>query len=627
DEPSVETRLRALVDEYGQFDGPQAAIYLPELHAEMLYALARQVEPADAPCFTAAARSPSAEVRLAVLECWAKAGHGELPTRVADLRADPSAPVRVAALRALAARKHPRTLEWSKAAMHDYLLDVRLAAIAAAGTIGGDEARAAVEQQMHQDSEILRAAAVLALAELGDERSVRTAAADKSWRVRKVAAKMLVRQQPDDVRTVIRTLLADPSAEVQRETIQAVDVWPLEAAGPLLLEALAHSTYLARKTAGEELARRWPPAGEFTADLPVERRDEVIARLWQQWRAEHPIDAVAVVSHAAASAAVAAPPSGEELAQVQALLATLQSERSTEEARRAALVAMRERGARLMPILSVLRLEREQQLPENIYRELLPSLDPQFVTLAQLTSADVDARRRASSDLAQAALQKPLPPLVVDRVASLGAAESDPLVCRWLLAAVRDDASGAGQPLVYAGMSHPADEVRRLACEQLARNARREDGEVLARALDDPYPPVVCAAVRGLGRPGVLQQPDRLVSLLGTNDKTVRLATAATLARLELPEGRAALERLAHDSDGEVRRHTAVAIGELQDPQYEPVLIELLDDPVARRAAVESLPRSVGRDIAQPPGTSPLSLVEKIDRWKRWWAEQADVVH
>lgn len=626
DEPSIPAALQGLVAEYGQYEGPSAAGYLPELHAELLYALARHVSPADAPCFTSAARSPSPEVRLAALECWAKADHGELPTTVADLRADPNDRVRVAALRAIAARKHPRTLEWSKAAMSDYLLDVRLTAIAAAGSVGGADARAVVEKQLHEDSEIIRAAAVIALAELGDEDSVRAAAADKSWRVRKVASEMLVRQQPAEVRSLVRALMADPSAEVQRQTIQAIDAWPIEAAGPLLLEALAHSTYLARKTAGEQLARRWPPAAEFTADLPAERREEVIARLWRQWRAEHPVAEVAAAASPSKPAGEIAPASAAELQQVQTLLETLQSERSTEEARRAALAAMRERGARLVPILGTLRLEREAQLPESVYRELLPALDPQFRTLELLASSDVEARRRASSDLAQAALQNPLSALVVDRISSLGAAESDQLVCRWLLAAVRDDPSGLARPLVYAGISHPADEIRRLACEQLARSARPEDCGVLLPALQDSYPPVVRAAVRGLSRPGVLQQPDCLLGLLGSPDKSVRLETAAALARLRSPAGRPALERLAHDNDGEVRRQTAVAIGELQDPRYEPLLIELLDDPVARRAAVESLPRAAGRDIAAPAEGAPLSLVEKIDRWKHWWAQQGDVV-
>ena len=61
-------------------------------------------------------------------------------------------------------------------------------------------------------------------------------------------------------------------------------------------------------------------------------------------------------------------------------------------------------------------------------------------------------------------------------------------------------------------------------------------------------------------------------------------------------------------TDASGPRQTAVAIGELQDPQYEPLLIELLDDPVARRAAVESLPRAVGRDIAQPADAAPLGI-------------------
>ncbi|HEY5313231.1 MAG TPA: HEAT repeat domain-containing protein, partial [Pirellulales bacterium] len=625
DGPEVPTALQKLEAEYGRFDEAHAASYLPELHAELLFALSRRVQPADAPCFTMAARSPAAEVRLAALECWAKAERGELPTTVADLRSDPTDRVRVAALRALAARHHPRALEWAKLAMGDYVLDVRLAAIAAAGSVGGAEAQAAIRKQLQVDSEIIRAAAVLAAADLHDEASVREGVADKSWRVRKVAAEMLMRQQPDDVRPLVRTLLSDRSAEVQRQTIQALEAWPTEAAGPILLEALGNATYLPRKAAGEQLARRWPPAAEFTADLPVERREEVITRLRQQWRVEHKIadPAVAVASKTIAQAP---PPSAAELTQAEALMTTMQAEDATEDHRRAALDALRQFGPRLLPIVGSLRLEREQRIPEPVYRQLLPPLDAQFRTLELLASTDVETRRRASSDLAQAALENPLSPLVVDRIAGLGAAESDPLVCRWLLAAVCEDTSGLARPLLDAGISHPADEIRRLACEHLARIARQEDCDVLLPALADSYPPVVRAALRGLSRPGVLAEPNRLLVALRSTDKSVQLEAAVALARLGSLEGPPALERLAHDNDGEVRRQTAVAIGQLQDVQYDALLVELLDDPVARRAALESLPQIVGRDIAKPAEGPPLSLVERIDRWKHWWADQGRAV-
>jgi HEAT repeat protein len=622
DAPEVPAALQALETEYGRFDDAHAANYLPELHAELLYALSRRVQPADAPCFTSAVRSPSAEVRLAVLECWAKAERGELPTMVADLRSDPTDRVRVATLRALAARRHPRTLEWAKLAMEDYVLDVRLAAIAAAGSIGGADAQAAVRKQLHEDSEIIRAAAVLAAADLHDEASVREAASDTSWRVRKVVAEMLMRQQPDEVRPLVRTFLSDRSAEVQRQMVQALDAWPIEAAGPLLLEALGNATYLPRKAAAEQLTRRWPPAAEFTADLPVERREEVITHLRTKWRAERQTVVDPAIAAAPKAAEQAPPPSAEEFKQAELLIETLQAEDTPEDRRRAALDALRLLGPRLLPIVTTLRLEREERIPESVYRELLPPLDPRFRTLEQLASTDVVARRQASSDLAQAALEKPLSPLAVDRIAGLGAAEGDQLVCRWLLAAVRDDTSELARPLLYAGISHPADEIRRLACEHLARIARQEDCDVLLPALADLYPPVVRAALRGLSRPGVLSDPGRLLVGLRSTDKSVQLEAAVALARLGSPAGPPALERLAHDHDGEVRRQTAVAIGELRDAQYDALLVELLDDPVARRAALESLPRIIGRDIAQPADSPPLSLVERIDRWKHWWSDQ-----
>jgi HEAT repeat protein len=61
-------------------------------------------------------------------------------------------------------------------------------------------------------------------------------------------------------------------------------------------------------------------------------------------------------------------------------------------------------------------------------------------------------------------------------------------------------------------------------------------------------------------------------------------------------------------------------MGEMPDPAFAPTLIRLLDDQQAvRRAALQSLPKVVGRDVAAPQGQTADDLSQRIELWKRWY--------
>ena len=171
-----------MVDQYGNLSEKFVAGYVPELHAELLYALARQEDAADDPRFTSAAASPAIEVRLAALECWAQGRTGELPLEVEDC-ADPRERVRVAALAALVARQDPQALEYARRALLDTSLDVKLAAITALGRVSDEAARADLEKLLTSNSEIMRGTAVAALGQRGARDVVLHAGHDRSWRV------------------------------------------------------------------------------------------------------------------------------------------------------------------------------------------------------------------------------------------------------------------------------------------------------------------------------------------------------------------------------------------------------------------------------------------------------------
>ncbi|HXT58128.1 MAG TPA: HEAT repeat domain-containing protein, partial [Pirellulales bacterium] len=209
--------LGELLDRLGR--GPTGTPnYSPELHAELLYALGGRVDAAVDPYFVAALKSQEVAVRLAAVRAAGQPGEGKLPEAAADLRGDQEHRIRAAALEAMVARRHPLALQAVRAALNDYRLEVRLAAISAMGDLGGEEARQALKGLEHEP-EVIRAAVVKAWAKLGSREEVWSAAHHASWRVRQSAAEALVRWPDAGGAALARQLIKDHSVEVQKQTI------------------------------------------------------------------------------------------------------------------------------------------------------------------------------------------------------------------------------------------------------------------------------------------------------------------------------------------------------------------------------------------------------------------------
>src|SRR5690606_15534017 len=125
--------LRELLADYGRFSEAFQAQYVPELHAELVHALGRTAAVSDE-SIVAALSSPSALPRLEAVRLWEQDASSELPAVLIDLRTDPDSRVRAAALSVLASHRHPQSLEYLQAGLHDHDINVRRAAIAALGT-------------------------------------------------------------------------------------------------------------------------------------------------------------------------------------------------------------------------------------------------------------------------------------------------------------------------------------------------------------------------------------------------------------------------------------------------------------------------------------------------------------
>ena len=612
--------LARLLDRCGRFDASTALSYVPDLHADLIRAYSRHVDASQDPRFDEALRAPTPPPRLEALHAWGRSTHAELPQGVVDLRADPSAQIRAAAIAMLLARRHPQAIEFADNALKDFDADVKAAAVSGLGRHGGPEAVAVLDRVMLHEGENLRSEAVLALHQCGALDQVWAAADDKAWRVRRSVAQCLP-HHPDRIGASLACkYLDDPSAEVRRAAVSACEAWPLPVAGPVLLTALGEPTYEPRKLAAEQLARRWPPAAEFSVDLPDDRRAEAVAALETRWTAEF-----GLIDRQALTATAAPAGSSQAMSLPAARLDEL--ERRLLELSRTpnpTPYQLESFGPELIDALERLIVERRARLPEFVYRQVLPSKGPAFAALELLAAEDVNERRRGADRLEALASETPLRPLVTARVAEIGVLETDGLVCRGIFEALKGDATEAAASLALASLGHPSPEVRRMACAHLGAHPRPQDAAALQTALGDPHVGVVLEAVKGLGAPEMLLDPAPVERLLTSRDVNLRLEAARTLYANRLPSGAAALERMTYEADAELRRRAAAAAAETGDKQFLPALVRLLDDPMlnVRKTAVDGLTALVGSDVSIVPGEPLPSLDERAARWRAWHARQ-----
>jgi len=494
------------------------------------------------------------------------------------------------------------------AALNGQDWQTRLAAIDALGNLGDAKSRATLRQLAVDRAEKIRIAAVSAMARLGEREAVFAAAEDDSWRVRLEVARALSGYPDRDGSDTARQLLDDPSAEVQRAVVAALERWPLREAGPIWIEALGKASYLPRVTAAEQLAAQWPAAAEFPVQGTPQQRAAAREELGRRFRQEFARQGDLESARSTLDARPAAPVDPRQLDHVERLVA-LQD-----------VPGLIDYGPGLVEVLEHLVFDRHRVLPEVVYRDVLPRRETSFEVLDRLDSADPSQRRAAAGELAELAGRHPLRRLVARRLEQLLVAgkEQDPLVWANALTAVRGDCDAPAIRLAYAAMGDPSPEVRRRACENLAACPDPRHATVLVPALRDSSRAVVVAALLALGAAGRIDDTAPVRQLLLSADEALRLETAIALVQLGDPAGEAELTRLADATDPKVRCHAAVAMGRYPQPSYAPTLIRMLDDRVAVcRAALESLPKVVGYDVSISDGQFPTTTAQRVQRWKK----------
>jgi HEAT repeat protein len=391
--------------------------------------------------------------------------------------------------------------------------------------------------------------------------------------------------------------------------------------------------YLTRKEAAAQLADRWPAAVGFPIDAPLQRRVELLNQLQSQWTEKFGnLDRVAIVAATEKSAPAV---SNDRRQQVAQWIDTVWRGGDSGNAAMESLVAL---GAELPAALDAVAAQSDRPLPAQIYEKVLPHCDKNFELINQLADPQQSVRRSAIIALVKCYEEKTLSTVALSRISELLTSESDPVIWLHAFKLIEHDPREAATELAAAGMSHPAAEVRRRACEYFAAYPDAKRSDLLAATLADSNISVLHAVLLALAEAPPLADHAPLEKMLAASDHSLRLDAAVALSRWKVESGRAALERLAVDGDPKIRRTTAQAIGALGETEMIPTLIKMLDDQQdIRRAALLGLRSITGSNTSpmesavrqaglQAPVDRPdeisAPLVEQAQRWKEWYRTQ-----
>lgn len=602
----TESALRTMLERYGPTE--RGLYQEPLLFAEALVGLARHVAVDQDPVFITALTAEDAEVQLAALSLFSGVSTSDLPLEVVELAKHPQPKLRRAALAALVACEHVDALPQLMSATQDADVQVRIAAIELLGRVREPQAVILLSSLASSDQERHREAAFAALVQQQEWTIVERAAQDTSYRVRAAVATALAKYPHRDRAALAQTLVKDGSAMVQARMCQSLAEWPQELAAPLLFTGLASTSVVTRQAALAALRDLQVDVGNYNPQaLPPERHAKLVA-LREAWQKLHPMVAGSDSSNA----------TNDRLRTEEVLQLLKQYQAPGDRTQQwMARKQLERKGAEVITILDRLAADGKAAIDDSTYQELLASISSSFADIEQLRSTDLSERRTAARRLASQAKQHPLPQLALVRMAHLAASETDSLVWQDLLRAAAESKAVAHE-LALAALAHREADVRRQACDYLARHGDARQASHLLRLINDRDPLVVHSAVSALGRCGPSDERDALHALLAAKDLPLQVAAAKTLAQWHDPRGEAALERLALAGAPATRRLAIAALAQVSDPASVNVLLQLLDEePSIQLAALNALDKIAGEEDA---ATKPAGSIQ--DRVRAWREKQ-----
>ncbi len=637
---------------------------VPDLAVELLQSLAQRKTPTEDPAFTTALKSRIPAVRLAATKIWRDhpptrdsngVVRGTCPDELLALISDPTDPrIRIAAMNAAARWNHPRTMQRLQDGIEDTQLTVRLAAAGAMGIVGAPDAVHELKEHVNAQSPKMRAQVAASLRKLGDKDALFRLADDKASEVRIEVAKALDDPRANRTVELAKKMLADPSAQVQKCTIEAIGCWPLEHSAPVLFGEMESNSLLKRETAMRMLGNLWQPALTFDYEnRSNEARAESLASLKDRFESEDKIASLSEESEEIdeRSSETTGPirqaswRNPRELDRLSldkgckaiALYTDPEATREERDRAREQMIAMKDK---FPLVVEYLHFTEKRAVPEEIYTDILPLADEIFEALESLEQGTVSQRRRAADEILGKARLHPLGPLVVSRLCDIGVMEDDTLTGISLFQIFELSPGDLADRFAIESLDSDAPEIRRRACALLGQSEELAVLRNLLPMLNDTSVEVVRTTLASLGSLAPLYFDDadeeeidpsdtRLITdpirvILMRSETTLQIAAAVALVQWNDPAGAEAIRRLSFSPDDKTRLALAQAIGRLHDPRLADVPIRLLDDKrgSVRQAALDSLPKLVGTDHGNVKGKTSIPLPDRIEAWKSWGAKR-----
>lgn len=511
--------------------------------------------------------------------------------------------------------------------MDDADVKVRDDALISLGVCGTDWAKNELHERTRHPGALIRAAAVRGLSFWG-AREIGPLRTDSSHHVRRIVAEELA-QHPDVMSAVLlKELVFDSNATVQRAAVAAVDDWPDALAVPILLAGLTDGFLPIRKDCWQELEQRTHVDGQFAYDDPNrDHRAEQVLALAR--RHDWPL----TLADSAQADGLAARDGDDSAraAEVAELVRTLVRSPGESPAAKDALAKLRKSDAGDVRFIEqAISRETPGKQSDAILRDVLPGISPVHAALADLESPEPLNRREAAQRLRQLANESSLGKLAMERLHARLPAENDISVWRDVVYAILPDASDSAAAVAQLAVNHPEPEIRTLGCQYLARHGRPAHAEWLRSLLTDPEREVRLAAIAAIGKcgnadliaegyvDGRARPLPGLRTLLTNADPRLRDAALASLAQLGDEAALRELERRSASPDWRQRVWAVEQLGATARPELSGALLHLASqesDPRVRRSLAASLAQVTPVD-KHPAGLKSAAGDEaKLELW------------
>jgi len=501
------------------------------------------------------------------------------------------------------------------------------------GILGTEKALEILQEQTKRPQESARIAAILGLTPWGAH-YLAPLKDDSSASVRRTVAEGLSRTASPEAALILRSLINDRSSAVQLTVIQSISQWPDELAIPLLLEAIQEGAYKTRRKSVIALIDRTGSGGSISIEAPkaeriaavreLVRTEQLPAGFWDQLM-QQGLQNTSEVNQS-------------RLAEIQAYFQEVLNQSSTSTEYHHAYQELANISPTEIGVLEKLILETSIEIPNEIYTELLPQLDSNYIALNQLTSSHISDRRKAAQQLLINSQNVSLSPTIVKRLRKLMTHEQDRLVWRIVMSAIAKDNYDATAQLALLAINHNWPDIRILGCEYFGTYGLPEYAVWLLPLLNDKNDSVRLAAINAIGHchnpiaiAGAFNSsPDQspgpsLRALMTHSNQRIRFETVAALSRLGDVEGMQEMVRLSTDKLNSTRLDAVREMGDSGQTRFVEPLIKLAwteRNHVTLKEILSSLEKLVPNS-EQPANLNPqINHSEQAKIWMNWWQTQ-----